>query len=299
MKAKISILVLQELIRKTKCNGLISSAVITLGNNSISTKGSGVELAGKIDGRLSFEVSYPCIVEEPGILPIKDISDLLSKTEVFEKEDVVDTSIVDNKFIMEREIPHRVITYDLGDPKHIPTSYKGKTTVIFNKTIQQAILTPEELSAGTVPAYKIPSVVIVNPSGKTKEIEFTAEVVLDSNQLKGFASAAEKISPLKIPIQVKEGHLNSAIKGTGTDMADEIRVDKVEGEALSKYGVQLLELFKVGFGNATLRLGNETSIHVYYQQDSQKSNYLLVPSSNAAPPTVAPAAKIGTTEKTK
>jgi len=292
MKAKISILVLQELIRKTKCNSLISSAVIKLEDNAISTKGSGVELAGKIDGRLSFEVSYPCVVEESGILPIKDISDLLSKTEVFEKEDVVDASVVDNKLIMEREIPHRVITYDLGDAKNIPTSYKGKTTVLFNKTIPAAELTPEQLAAGAIPEYKIPSVVIVNPSGKTKAIEFTAEAILDSNQLKGFASAAEKISPLKIPIQIKEGHLNSAIKGTGTDMADEIRVDKAEGEALSKYGVQLLELFKVGFGNATLRLGNETSIHVQYQQDEQRSNYLLVPSGNTAPPAPAtPAAK--------
>lgn len=284
MKAQISILVLQELIRKTKCNNLISSAIITLDNNSISTKGSGVELAGKIDGRLSFEVSYPCIVEESGILPIKDISDLLSKTEIFEKEDLVMATIVENKLVMTREIPHRVVTYDLGDPKHIPTAYKGKTTVIFNKKIEQTTLTPEELTLGAIPVYKIPSVVIVNPSGKEKVVDFTGEALLDATQLKSFASAAEKIAPLKIPMQIEDGHLNSAIKGTGTDMSSEIRVDKVEGAALSKYGVQLLEIFKVGFGNATLRFGNETAIHVQYHQDDQRSNYFLVPSGNAAPP---------------
>lgn len=283
MKAKISILVLQELIRKTKCNDLISSAVITLKDNTISTTGSGVELAGKIDGRMSFDVSYPCAIEEEGILPIKDLKDFLNKTEIFEKEDLVDAAIVENKLVLTREVPHRVVTYDLGDPKHIPTAYKGKTAVLFNQTIPAPELTQTQLAAGEVPEYKIPSVLIVNPSGKEKKVEFTGEAVIDSAQLKSFATAAEKIAPLKIPMQITDGHLNSAIKGTGTDMLDEIRVNDVKGEAVSKYGVQLLELFKVGFGIATLRFGNDAPIHVQFKQDEQKSNYFLVPSGNIAP----------------
>lgn len=285
MKSKISILVLRELIRKTKCGNLVNSAVISLANNSISTKGSGIELAGKIDGRLSFEVSYPCIVTEPGMLPIKDFSDLLSKTEIFDKEDLVDAIVAENKLILTREIPHRVLTYDLGDEKYIPTSYKGKTNVLFNNKLPAIELTPEQIALGTTLPYKIPSVTIINQSGKTKEIEFTAEVNLDSNQLKSLASAADKISPLKIPIQILDGHFTSTIKGTNTDLSDEIRVDKIEGAATSKYGIQLLDIFRSGYGNATLRFGNETFIHVHYQQDEQKSDYLLIPSGNAVPPT--------------
>ncbi len=287
MNAQISILVLQELIRKVKCGGLVSSAVIALGNNTISAKGSGIELAGKIDGKLSFDVSYPCIVEEAGILPIKDLSNLLSTSEIFEKEDLVSATVVNNKLVLTREIPHRVLTYDIGDAKNIPTSYKGKTNVIFNNKIPEATLTPEQLAAGETPAYKIPSVTIVNPSGKTKDVEFTGEVIVDSNQLKSFATAAEKIAPLKVPMQIVDGQLNSAIKGTGTDLLSNIRADKVIGEATSKYGVQILELFKVGYGNATLRFGNETAIHINYKQDNQESNYFLVPSGNAAPPVPA------------
>lgn len=295
MKATISILVLQELIRKTKCNNLISSGVIVLENNSISTKGSGFELAGKIDGKLSFEVSYPCAVEESGILAIKDLSDLLSKTEIFEKEDLISATVVENKLVLTRDNPHRVVTYDLGDAKMISTSYKGKTTVIFNNKLAEVTLSPEEIAAGTAPAYKIPTVTIVNPSGKEKVIEFTGEAVLDSNQLKSFASAADKIAPLKIPIQIENGCLNSAIKGTGTDMLSEIHADKIFGAAVSKYGVQILEIFKVGFGNATLRFGNEIPIHIGFKLDDQRSNYLLLPSGNAAPPAPAAPPK----EKTK
>lgn len=283
MKAQISILVLQELIRKTKCGNLINSAVIKLDNNTISTKGAGIELAGKIDGRMSFDVSYPCIVDESGLLAIKDLSDLLSKAEIFEKEDLVFAAVVDNKLVLTRELPHRVVTYDLGDPKNIPTHYKAKTDVIFNKTIPSPELTPEQLAAGTIPPYRIPSVELVNPSGKSKEITFTGEAILDSNQLKSFATAAEKIAALKIPMEIKDGVLTSAIKGTGTDMLSEIRVDKAEGAALSKYGVQLLDIFKVGFGNSTVRLGNESFIHVQFKQDLQESNYLLVASGNSVP----------------
>lgn len=281
MKAQLSILVLQELIRKIKCDNLVNSAVIRLENNTISAKGSGVELAGKIDGRLSFDISYPCIVEEEGELPIKDLADLLSKSEIFQKEDLVDVAIVDNKLVLSREIPKRVLTYDLGDKRHIPTSHKGKTNIQFHVPVP----VQEDITLGDKSSFVPSKVIITNPSGKLQEIKFSAEATMDSNQLKSFADAADKIKPLKIPMQIKEGCLNSAIKGTGTDLMSEIRTDKVEGEALSKYGVQILSIFKAGFGNATVRFGNDTAIHVHYQIDTQKSDYLLVAKTGAdAPP---------------
>lgn len=285
MKAQISILVLQELIRKTKCNNLVNSAVIRLENNTISTKGSGVEMAGKIDGRMSFNISYPCIVEEEGELPIKDITDLLSKTEIFEKEDLVAAEIAENKLVFSREIPKRILTYDLGDKKHIPTSYKGKTDIKFGVPTSVPETAP---TLGEVIPLSIPKVVISNPSGKLQEIMFGAEAIMDSAQLKSFADAADKIKPLKIPMQIAGGRLNSAIKGTGTDLVSEIRTDKVEGEALSKYSVQILEIFKVGFGNATVRFGNDTAIHIHYQLDDQKSDYLLAAKTGIDAPPITP-----------
>ncbi len=265
MKVAISILTLQEVIRKTRCDTLVNSGILEFKNGMVQTKGNGIEYLpgqkaektegkapGKIDGSLSFQIQYPTPVQEEGEVAIADLQNLLSKSEIFEKEDQVQLSSVDNKFIIEREIPQRILTYDIADKKFIETAYKEKQDVIFSNPIK-----------------------IISPKGKEKDVTFTTEIILDASQLKSFADAAKKIAPTKIPLQVKEGKFFSAIKGTGSDMMGEIKADKVEGEAISKYRIEILEIFKAGFGLATLRFSENAPIHIHYELNDQKADYLL------------------------
>jgi hypothetical protein len=264
MKATSTILNLQELIRKTKCNTLINSGIIEIrADGTVVIRGKGVELlstgkkgeivSSKVDGSMSFSVTYPITATEPGEIPITDLTDFLSKTEMFSKENQVTLSITGNKLIINRELPPLNIEYDLADKKFITTSYKDMTDTVFGSPI-----------------------VLINTKGDKKEILFTAEVVMDSAQLKAFADIASKMNVINIPLEVKDGKLLSILTGKGTKVSTELRTDICTGAASSKYGENLIEIFKAGFGLATIRFSNDSPIYVHYELNNIKTDYMLV-----------------------
>lgn len=252
MKSTISILTLQEVLKKTKCNTLVNSAVLEFTNGTVQTKGHGIEKDKKVDGTLSFQIQYPTIVQENGEVPIADLQKLLSLSEIYEKEDQVSLSVTDNKLVIDREIPKTILTCDIADKKFLETSYKGKENVEF-----------------------IPKIKLTNAKGNFMEIPLNCEVILDSSMLKSFASAASKINPDKVPFQVKDGKFFSALKGTDSSLMSEIRVDKAEGNGISKYPPAILEIFTAGFGLATLRFADSYPIHIHFELNDQKADYLL------------------------
>lgn len=257
MKSTMSILNLQEIIKKIKCNTLISSAVLEFKDGIVSSRGIGLQdKLGKVDGSFHYLIQQPAVIQEDGEICIGDLSSLLSKSEIFEKEDQVELGINEkNQLTIKREIPIQNLGYDLADKKFILTAYKGSQNL----------------------AYGNPCVWTTS-KGKEQKYEFTTEVVLDSSQLKSFADAASKIAPAKVPLQVKDGVFHSAVKGEGTDLMREIKTDKVEGNALSKYRIELLEIFKMGFGLATIRFSDNAPIYIHYKLNNQKADYLLAQS---------------------
>ena len=115
------------------------------------------------------------------------------------------------------------------------------------------------------------------PKGKEKEIPFTATVICDSAFLKDFAKAATEMAPTKIPLQVKDGKFFSAMKGNGSDLMAEIKSDKAEGEAISKYGKEIIDIFNIGFGLATIGFANDAPIVISYELNDKKTCYMLSP----------------------
>lgn len=268
MKTQTSILNLQEVIRKTRCNTLVNSGVIefvvgaTPETGTIQIRGKGKELlssgkkgedkTSKVDGSMSFDIRYPATVTESGETAIANLADLLSKTEMFAKEDPVTLSIQGIKLIIDRELPKLTLEYDLADKKFIASAYKDKTDCIFGSPIT-----------------------LVNAKGEKKEILFTSEIVMDSSQLKTFADIAQKIEVIRIPLEAKDGKLLSAMTGKGANANTELRTDKCVGNAISTYGSELIEIFKVGFGLATLRFANDSIISIHYELNNLKTNYML------------------------
>lgn len=283
MRAIISVLNLQETIKKIRCNGLLNSGVIEFKDGNIQAKGNGVEAtatskkgenatktASKVDGSMSFEVHIPTPVQEAGEIAISNLQDLLSKTEIFEKEDLISVSTENNKLIMSRELPVMVLEYDLADRKFIPSAHKDQQDVIFGY-----------VPTGSDPANTIPMIVLKNLKGVTKEFPFTTEIIMDASQLKAFASVAGKISVTRVPLQVKDGKFISALKGSGSSAKAEIKTDKTIGEASATYGAEIIELFNMGFGLATLRFATDSMIHIHYELNQQKADYLTVPAAKS------------------
>lgn len=269
MKATISILTLQEVINKTKCNNLVNSAVIEFKDGAVRTKGSGIEIMpakkgdtatkapGKVDGSMSFGVSYPTPVQEPGEVAIANLGDFLSKIGVFEKEDLVSAYVQDNKLILSRELPVLVLDYDLADKKFIPTAHKEQQDVIYGSPV-----------------------ILKNLKGASKEFPFTTEIVMDASQLKAFASMASKIGVTKVPLQVKDGKFISVLKGTGSGTMSEIKTDKITGTAQATYGAEVIDIFNTGFGLATLRFSDNLMLYIHYEMNQQKTDYTTVPVAN-------------------
>ncbi len=267
MKATISILVLQEAIKKTRCNGLVNSAVIEFKDNQIQMKGSGIETmtgakgevksAGKVDGSMSFKVCYPTPVQEAGKMAVSNLADLLTNTEIFEKDDLVTAYIQGNQLILSRELPVLTLTYDLADIKFVPSAWKEQQEVLFGNPI-----------------------VLKNLKGVSKEFPLTAEVVMDAGQLKAFSGMANKIAVKKVPLQVKDGKFVSVLKGASSSTLSEIKTDKTTGEAIATYNSDILDIFNVGFGLATLKFGTNSMILLHYELNQQSADYILVPAKN-------------------
>lgn len=253
MKSTIQILTLQELIKKVRCGNLINSAVLKFENGIISAEGKGIEVSGRIDGSMSFSVQYPTIIVEAGETSLSNLQDLSSKIEIYEKEDQVPIFLQENKLIINRESPKLLLTYDIADKKFIPTHHKDTGVRFGNPTI---------LSHGT----------------ETVEISYHAEITFDSLKLFPLVRAIEKIKPTKINLQIKDGSLNVALKGIGSDLFFEIKGDKSSGEALAKYDVVLMDILNVAFGTVTIMLGKvgtDLPIWIHFEQDAQKADYLL------------------------
>lgn len=266
MRSTTVILTLQELIKKVRCDGLVNSAVIEFKDGSIQSKGNGIEVAspakkgegtkvaGKVDGSMAFEVRLPMIVQEPGEIAVANLQDLLSTTEIFEKDDIVTLSVQNNKLVMSRELPVAIVEYDLADRKFVPSAYKDQANTVFGSPVT-----------------------LKNTKGATKEFPFTAEVVMDASQLKAFAAIANKISATRVPLQVKDGKFISALKGNGKIMTAEIKTDKAEGNAEASYNTTIIEIFNIGFGLATIRFATDSVIYVHYELNQQKADYFTAP----------------------
>lgn len=269
MKSIISIMTLQEVIKKARCNTLVNSGAIEfLETGIIQAKGSGVELVttakkgettvkapGKVDGSMSFFVKYPAVVQEAGKIVIGNLAHFLSQTEIFEKENQVTVALANNKVILTRELPFLQLDYDLADEKFVNSIWKEQQEVIFGSPV-----------------------VLKNMKGLAKEFPFTAEVIMDAAQLKAFASMATKIDVKKIPIQVKDGKFISMLKGSsGSSTLSEIKADKITGEASATYSKEVLELFNIGFGLATLRFAENSIIYLHFELGQQTADYICVP----------------------
>ncbi len=253
MKTTISILTLQELIKKVRCGNLVNSAVLKFENGIVSAEGKGIEVSGRIDGSMSFSVQYPTVVEESGEVSLSNITDFFSNIEVYEKEDQVPMFLQENKLILNRESPKLILTYDIADKKFIPTYHKDTGVQFGNPTI---------LIHGT----------------EEMEIPYSAEITFDSLKFSPLVRAIEKIKPTKINLQIKDGSLNVALKGIGKDLFFEIKGDKSNGEALAKYDVVLMDVLNVAFGTATImigRVGSDSPVWIHFEQDAQKADYLL------------------------
>jgi hypothetical protein len=64
-------------------------------------------------------------------------------------------------------------------------------------------------------------------------------------------------------------------------MTAEIKTDKITGEAATTYGSEIIEIFNMGFGLATLRFTTDSLIHVHYELNQQKADYSIMPAPAA------------------
>lgn len=252
MKAETTILTFQEFLKKIACDKLVNSVAINFKDNAMVAKGRGVETNGIVDSSFVFDVTFPVKVIEEGQVLIKDLSQLLAGTEIFEKEDLVQLfTTTENKFVIVREIPQAILTIEIADKKYVP-SYSEKENVIFEE-----------------------NKITVMQGEKKMEINYTSGVTLDSAVLKTINKAAEKMSVESVPLQITEDKFVSVLKGTDSKLMFQLKHDKINGESVSTYGKDVLNIFKVGFGLAEVNFHNDTPIYIKYKDNEMIANYLL------------------------
>lgn len=275
MKSITTILTLGELLKKVACGGLVNSAVITISDGKIHAEGLGIESGESkgVDGTLIWAVTYPMIsVEEPGEIYIADIKDLQSKLGAFEKDDQVALFTDSNKLVINRESPKRVLTYDMVEKKYIKTQHVGTKVQLGNP------------------------IVLTRADGTTKTIEFQGHVILNSITLKELSKAFDIIKPTDIPLQITADKFFSLLKGQNASLMPELKYDQISGAAVSKYSEEITNIFNLGFGIATVDIGNNAPVHIKFYAPGQTAEYMLLNADamkKKAPGT--PAANPGTT----
>lgn len=255
MKSITTILTLNEMLKKVACGGLVNSAVITINDGKMHAEGLGIETGESkgVDGTLIWAVTYPMVsVEEPGEITIADIKDLLSKLGVYEKDDQVAMFTDGAKLIISRESPKRVLTYDMVDKKYIKTQHVGTKVQLGNP------------------------IILTRTDGTTKKIEFTGTVVLDSVTLKELSKAIDVIKPTEIPLQITADKFYSLLKGQNASLMPELKFDRISGAATSKYTEEITNIFNLGFGIATVDVGNNSPVHIKFDAPGQTAEYMLL-----------------------
>ncbi len=246
---------LQELIRKVHLGGLLNNIVILFKDNRMKIEAIGLEdEQGIVDQTITIDVNYPCeSMTEGGEVALNLIGDLLSKLELFERDDIVQLSIsAKNELVVVRTTPHQVLLYDLADIKFIKTYSTGLKT-IFGAPIK-----------------------LVKADGKEKLIAFDTTVVVDGQKLKEHGSKISKINATSVPLSVKDGKLITDVRGETSGLLREVEgVTSVSGNASSIYDKEILTIFKHGIGVATLRLSEGSPIHINFTHESMTADYLL------------------------
>lgn len=271
MKSITTILTLGELLKKVAVGGLVNSAVITISDGKIHAEGLGIESGESkgVDGTLIWAVTYPMVsVEEPGELYIADIKDLQLKLGAFEKDDQVALFTDSNKLVINRESPKRVLTYDMVEKKYIKTQHVGTKVQLGNP------------------------IILTRADGTQKKIEFQGHVVLDSVTLKELSKAVDIIKPTDIPLQITADKFFSLLKGQNASLMPELKYDQISGTAISKYSEEITNIFNLGFGIATVDVGNNAPVHIKFDAPGQTAEYMMLNAD--AMKKKAPAASVAT-----
>lgn len=244
---------LQELIKKSYLGGLINNAVILFKDNRMKIEAIGFEdEQGTVDQTLTLDVNYPCETTENGEVAINLIGDLLSKLELFERDDIVQISVSNNNLVVGRTTPPQVLTYEIADIKFIKTYSTGLKT-IFGTPIK-----------------------LVKLDGKEKLISFDSVVIVEGQKLKEHGSKISKIGAISIPLSIKEGKLITDVKGETSGLIREVEgVTSATGNASSSYDKEILTIFSHAIGIAILRLSEGSPIHIHFEHESMTADYLL------------------------
>lgn len=267
LQAKGKIVVLQEVIRHARADGLIHDAVLNFADNKIVVEALGIEdKQGVVDATLTVRVEYPLEISSPTEVSIGDLGDLLNKLELFERNDEVKIyTTADNKFVVDREVPKQILTYDLADKKYVKSYPTGDKVVSWNP------------------------VTLKRSDGKEKVLKFDASISIEANVLREYGKVVSEIKPLYTPIQIRDGKLITALKGETTSLLREVpamvektKVGEVEtvkilssGTATSMFDKELHNLIKLAYGVATIRIGEMSLGHIHYELKGMKSDYLI------------------------
>ena len=249
---------LQELIRKSHLNGLVKDAVISFKDGRMKIEAMGFEDEQHvIDQTLTSEVNYPCETIENGDVAIPEIGVLLTSLEgQFERDDTVQLSVsAKNQLIISRTTQGTIpvtIAYNLTDIQFIKTYPIGiKTT--FGVPIKLKML-----------------------NGSEKSVSFNATVVVDGQKLKDYAKKVSSVNAVKIPISVIDGKVITEVSGEVLDLSRQMDgVISATGNATSFYDKEMLIIFNHAIGTATLRLSDNSPIHIHFEHELMSADYLL------------------------
>ena len=267
------IVVLQEAIKHVHAEGLIHDAVLVFKDNKIVIDALGVEdKQGVVDGGLTAYVEYPFEISTPEEVAIGNLSDLLDKLELFDRNDEVRVYTTEkNELVVDRENPKQVLRYDLADKKYIKSYPQGDRVSSWRP------------------------VTLKKTNGKEKPFVFTANISIEANILREYGKIVSKIKvsddsgKVYVPIQIKDGKLTTVLKGDTTSLlrevpaiTEKVLVDNIEtvktlssGTATSKYGKELLDIIKLAYGTARLEMSDMSPIHIHYEHEGMTSDYLL------------------------
>jgi hypothetical protein len=250
---------LQELVRKVYLEGLINNAVIIFKDNRMKIEAIGIEdEQGVVDQTLTVDVNYPCeSMTEAGEVSLSFIdddkkADFLPKLELFERDDIVQISTTQTQLIISRTSPQQVLTYDLLDRKFVKT-YSTGLKMIFGTPIK-----------------------IIKADGKEKLIAFDSSVILDAQKLKEHGTTISKIKANLIPLRIRDGKLTTEVKGETSSLTRDVDgVTTAIGNASSQYSKDLLTIFKMGIGTATIKFSEMSPVHIHFEHESMSFDALL------------------------
>ena len=190
---------------------------------------------------------------EAGNIGINLLGAFLSNLEVFERDDVVQLTVSQNTLYISRASqPPMRIDFELADTSDIKT-YSTGLKVIFGTPIK-----------------------LVLASGEIKLLTFDSTVVVDAQKLKEHASKVAKIDVKSVPLITKDGKLVTDVRGETSGLTREVDgITSIMGNASAEYEKELLTILRLGIGTATLKFSNGSPLHISFEHESMKADYLL------------------------